>query len=63
MVAGQSVRVFNNSLLTDIDEDGLTTHCTDIIREVFGWHARCTVKLEKKERENCQNYILAYIYL
>lgn len=50
MVAGQSVCVLNNPLLTDVYEDGLTAHCTYIVREVLGWHARCTVILKKGEK-------------
>lgn len=50
MVAGQSVCVLYNPLLTDVYEDGLTTHSTDIVREVLGWHARCVVIL-KEQRE------------
>lgn len=48
MVARQPVRVLNDPLLTDVNQDGLTTHSTDIVREVLGWHARCTVILGKK---------------
>lgn len=50
MVAGQSVGVLNDPLLADIYENGLTTHGTDIVREVLGWHARCTVILKKKKK-------------
>lgn len=46
MVTGQSVRVLDYSLLTDVDQDGLPTHRADIIREVFGGHAGSTVVLQ-----------------
>lgn len=46
MVARQSVRVLNNSLLTDINKYRLSAHSTDVIREVLGWHAGRTVILK-----------------
>lgn len=45
MVAGQSVRVLDDPLLADIDQNGLTAHGADIVGEVLGRHAGCTVVL------------------
>lgn len=47
MVAGEPVCVFYDPLLTDIHQDGLTAHGADVVREVLGRHARCTVVLGK----------------
>lgn len=49
MVAGQSVRVLNNPLLADIHQDGLSTNRTDVVREVLGRHAGCTVILKREK--------------
>lgn len=51
MVARQPVCVLYNTLFTNVYEDGLTTHSTDVVREVLGWHPRCTVILKKQQQQ------------
>lgn len=38
MVAGEPVGVLYNTLFANVYKDGLTTHSTDVVREVLGWH-------------------------
>lgn len=52
MVAGQPVRVLYNALFAHVYEDGLTAHSTDVVREVLGWHPRCTVILNNNKKNN-----------
>lgn len=56
MVAGEPVGVLHDSLFIHADQDRLTTHGADAVREVFSGHPRRTVILrtrnEKVKREH-----------
>lgn len=52
MVARQPVCVLYNTLFANVYEDGLTTHSTDVVREVLGWHPRRTVILKKQQQRS-----------
>lgn len=52
MVARQPVCVLYNTLFTNIYEDGLAAHSTDVVREVLGWHPRRTIILKKKTKKS-----------
>lgn len=51
MVAGEPVGVLYNTLFANIYKDGLTTHSTDVVREVLSWHPGRAVILRKTDKQ------------
>lgn len=51
MVAGEPVGVLDNTLFANVYKDGLTTHSTDVVREVLGWHPGRAVILRKANKQ------------
>lgn len=50
MVAGEPVGVLYNTLFANVHKDGLTTHSTDVVREVLGWHPGRAVILRETNK-------------